>query len=117
MPTYLRGSPKRMTALKEAGSSSRMPKFCTTRWTANDKCVSSLLKNWTEIADALEAIADDPSTDVKAASSARGYSRAMTDFRLFFALRLSSVLYGLITPVITAVQRPTLAVSEALSMV
>ena len=101
---FFRDSPKRLCCLESFGAESTLRPLCPTRWTCSEPALASVIRNYTAVLDALEAIAENSSTGPDQASTASGHARRMQSFEFFFGVSLALHLLRMTTPVMKSVQ-------------
>ena len=115
---FFRNSPTRTRVLQgvpsgECGITTLKP-LCPTRWSVRAVSVSSVLRNYSVIMEALEEIAATKHDD--SATRARGFLRTLERFETLLALRQAQLIFGIIDDSNVALQCPSLTLSSAKSI-
>ena len=114
---FFRASHNRELVLEDFGAETTLRPLCPTRWTCREPSLSSLLRNYEALRDALEAIEADRDNDGKIRSTASGHARCMSSFDFLFGVMLCVRLLQMTTPVIVAVQEAKQTVTGNLRLV
>ena len=122
--TLIKTSPKRMhifedfkrnAELGSCGNAPSLKPLCPTRWTVRTCCIDSVLKNYNNLSDALEAISTSGYDD--GCRKAAGLSVLLDKFSTLFGMKLARLLFSKAEQLATAVQKVGVSAEDVMTAV
>jgi hypothetical protein len=101
------------TSISPSPSTSLRP-LCPTRWTVKASAINSVICNYEHLMLTLDRIQADRLTSTDAACVARGLLKQMQETETYFRCFVSYRLFAITDAFATAIQRPTVNLSEVL---
>ena len=104
---FIAASPQRLECyLSCSEDKQRLKKFCETRWSQHDKCLSSLLAKYGHVIATLDLI--QQVRDPKARSTAASLTKSLDSFGFLITAVVCQKLLQFLTPLSNALQAPAL---------